>query len=303
MTHIFTGLFMAFVEPTKHSVVSAVLALFPYAAGICAIIAGANSIQQIPNNNARAALQAIVGTGNLDATRPGLNDAFIAAALDKIIPTITAAKLPPYDNRHLFVENAYVFNVEGLGGQMPTIPFTMTSAFPNSTNLYYAIPSQTGYPDLVQCNTKQWLRVKISGFVSHQPATLTEILNNCHPAGSPDNPWNAIRAKTNLYKTPAGLRDETARGILSRLRLNEFPQTATTFTMDLQGYGETRFFTSMQNASGGGNLHLFHNGKMLVCDSTAVSVSHVQLPNRRTVEDKNGDDFRVREFVTLRMCG
>lgn len=293
---------MAFVEPTKNSAMSAALALFPYAAGICAIIAGTNSLQQIPNNNARTALQAIVGTWNLDTKRPGLNDAFINAALDKIIPTITAATLPPYDNRHLFVENAYVFHVGGLGGTEPTIPFTMTSAFPNSGNMYYAIPSETGYQNVVQCNTKQWLRVQISGFVSHQPATLTEILNNCYPAGSPDNPWNTMRARANLFKTPVGLRDETARAMLSKLRVNEFPQASTTFTMDLAGFGETKFYTAPQPATSG-NLHLFHQGKMLVCDSTAVSVSHLQLPNRRTVEDKNGDDFRVREFVTLRMCG
>ncbi len=293
---------MAFVEPTKNSAVSAALALFPYAAGICALVAGANSLQQIPNKNARAALQEIVGTQNLDTKKPGLNDAFIDAALNKIIPTITAAKLPPYDNRHLFVQNAHVFHVDGLGGIEPTIPFTMTSAFPNSSNMYYAIPSERGYPQIVQCNTKQWLRVQISGFVSHQPATLTEILNNCYPAGSPDNPWNTMRARANIYKTPVGLRDETARAMLSKLRVNEFPRTSTTFTMDLAGFGETKLYTT-PNTANSGNVHLFHNGKMLVCDAAVASVSHVQLPNRRTVEDKNGDDFRVREFVTLRMCG
>ncbi len=280
-----------------------VAALFVYAASMLALGSAGYYVSGIPDRNAATALEEIVGNHNMDAQHRHLNQDFIAAASARIFPRLTAKNLPTYDYQNLFASEGVVFSLSGLNGAQPAIPFTITSAFSNPSNLYYTVPDETGHTALVQCNAHQWLRVRIDGMVSTEPATISEIVTDCHVVGSGTNPLQAklARIEASLYQTPAGLRDEVAKATLPVLGLRRFSHTETRVSITLGDF--TQAAADIRTiAHRTPHMRLFVNGKSYPCDATSTAISSITLPNRSQVADM-GDGFRRRDFVVVRGCG
>lgn len=277
--------------------------LFASCAGILAFASAAFIAPGMLDRNASAAVQEIVGKQNMNSAQTRLSQEFIAAVSARIFPRLNARNLPRHDRDNLLVHDALVFHLDAMDGNQATIPFAVTSAFPNSTNQYYTVQNTAGQTTLVQCNVRQWLRVQTDSFlVSNTPATIAEIANDCHVVGAGTNPWQGnIERSNSIYNAPPGLRSEVAQALVPAIHAGSFPETAMRIQLQLSTFGPATADTVALHHHAT-QLRLFMNGKFHVCDATSTGIGSVSLPGRRLIED-SADGFRRRNLVDIRSCG
>ncbi len=287
-------------EPKAKSHIGDIAFLFGYAAATLAVVSGVRYIQSLPDHNAHQALREVVGTQNLHP-KGGLNQEFAASLRSKVMPHVTQTGLPGFDRERVFIHPVRTFNIEMLDTPERSVPVSVTSAFPNAGNLYYSIP-YNGRQTLVQCDWRQWVRVQIAGFVSQQPATLSEVMNGCNIVGNTTNPMHAKRMAASQFETPTGLRDEAANALQQIVQYGDvLSSDPARINVLLDGFGIGNVVTEPMKTTNV-QVQLFMDGKLLTCEKRTANITEVKLPGRKTVADM-ADGFRVRDFVTLQFCG
>lgn len=277
-------------RPDSTSDRQGLLFAFVYAGALLVIAGGINRCSQIPYDNARIKLEAIVGPAHVDAQDGGINEKFTAAILTRVQPMFTSN-----------LESDRVIEIIGDDGLPRSIPITFTPTIWNPSNSYYGFTGSDGQNELVRCRSQFSVRVQMDGFVAHELANITTVVKDCYPAHSSANAMNADHSDASLYKTPKGLRYETALAMIPMVRNGDFPTTEMRLTLSLPSFGEASVMVPMQKERRT-TIQLYMSGKLLTCDTNPAIVQEVRLPDRRTVADKDADGRLMRESIKLRLC-
>ncbi|MDX1922191.1 MAG: hypothetical protein SFW65_03555 [Alphaproteobacteria bacterium] len=281
---------MSDTSPQSHSNRHDLVFAFVYVGALLVVGAGMHRCSQIPYDNARSRLQEIIGPAHVDAESGGINEKFAAAMRVRVQPMFSS-----------YFESDRTIDIIGNDGVLRSVPVTITPTISNPSNSYYAFSGSNGHVDLVRCRSQFSARVQLDGLVAQELATITTVVKDCYPADASANANRVDHSDVSQFRTPKGLRYETAVAMIPMVRNGDFPITETRITLQLSSFGEATVMVPPPKERTTA-IQLFINGKLLTCDTNPAVVREVKLPNRATIADRDADGRLMREFVKLRFC-